>query len=361
MIRRNLGASAFWLALLAVPAYSALQGSVVRLVSPTWRVTGSEQLNIQDIRQWGGDVKVEREYGVRSVTLKSYSEADQTAGIVEEQAADASSAYGLFTFYRTDAMHAVPGVELAAEGPNGAIMARGKLFIRVPASAASSLSAGDLRSLLIAIGGAKPSAESLLELPSSLPLSGLRADSVKYILGAEACRIALPQLSAKNVGFAEDAAEVESGVYRIGNASVTAVAINYPTPQIAHRRFSLLAGILQLNRQNGPQSSYGKRAGSYVVLALDAPNADVARRALAKFKFSENVSWDQPRPLTGRELAFQLLHLFLSNIFIILLSAGSAILGGLIIFFGRLALGRIFPNALWAHTDRDPTIRLNLF
>src|SRR5438094_8295740 len=114
----GLGITAWLFA--AAPA-SPAKNAVVELLSPGWQAGKMERLPVDAVRRWGGDPAIEREYGVQFLEHQVFSQVGGGGGadVVAERAADPSSAYGLFTFYRTTNMESVPGMPYAVLGLRG--------------------------------------------------------------------------------------------------------------------------------------------------------------------------------------------------------------------------------------------------
>src|SRR5215471_3272302 len=138
------------LLLVAPLAAEAQRTSMVQLLSSDWRLTASAKPDLGEIRLWGGDLAIEREYGVKSLELRTYQLVDKTVQVLLETTPDPTSAYGLMTYYQSESGEPIKGFEMAVQGPSGVLMARGPLFIRVRAKA-SSISDPRLRSLLMLV------------------------------------------------------------------------------------------------------------------------------------------------------------------------------------------------------------------
>lgn len=347
---------------LAAPLCSFGQTtSVVPLVPPaSWRLVSSEPLGLDALREWGGDPAIEREYGVKSLIRRVYQYDNQGAEALFEEAADASSAYGLLTYYQTEAMSPEKNVELAVGNPAGSLMARGRYFIRVPRPDRqhSQLSDGEFRWLLAFIAGTRPRSEAEAGLPVPLPESGVVLGSEKYILGPEAARRILPTLPADLIGFSQGA-EVKTASYLVGRSRTRVVAIAYPTPQIARVRFGAMEHFLSLNQDHGLGSLYGKRRGSFVFLFLGAGSPASATRLMDQFQVSEQVVRNEKYP-GDESIAVQLVKLILGNLLLVGILAGGAVLVGTLIFLSRKLAAKWFPESAWGRPDEGRIIRLNL-
>ncbi len=339
---------------------SAQQKPFVMPVIPAadWRQVNSQPLPASDVTKYGGDPAVEQEYGVKALELRTYQLGKMQTPVVVEHTPDATSAYGLLTFYQTPAMQPVSGVQLATGDANQTLMARGGNFIRFLRGKGSSLTENDYRALLIFVGGSKPSASEMTSLPSPMPPNGLVPGSEKYILGPEVAKRVLPSFRTDLIGF-DQGAEVQLGQYSTGPGTSTLMSISYPTPQIARVRFGALTNLLGLNQNQGEKSVYGKRHGSYIFLVLNTANAQTAAALMDLFQVSEGVSWDQQyKP--ERTFTMQLVHMILAIVILTAFLIAACVVMGVLFFLSRRFAAKFFPNSPWGHPDDDQLIRLNL-
>ena len=195
-----------WVAFLALVALlpgRAQKPTVIPLLpAADWRLVNSRPLNLNAVGQYGQDPVIDREYGVKSAELRTYQLGQKQVEVLVEHAPDASSAYGLLTYYQSEAMTPEKNLELAVSNPSYSLLARGKSFVRVLRPSGVQVSDDKFRALLIFIGGTRPSAEALANLPAALPPTGLVAGSEKYILGLVAARQFLPSFRTDLIGFA---------------------------------------------------------------------------------------------------------------------------------------------------------------
>jgi len=354
-----------WLALtlvLAPPFAVAQERSVVPLIpAANWRLAGSQKVELDAISKWGGDPAIEHEYGVTSLTERTYQLDSHKAEAILEETPDASSAYGLLTFYQNETMSPHKSMGLTVLGPRGALLVRGRVFVRVARPDEYPLSDSDFHALLIFIGGMRPASETVVGLPAPLPAAGRVPCSEKYLLGPDATRRILPSFPADLVGFAQGA-EVQAATYRTGQSPISQVQlllISYPNPQIARERFASIASSLHLNQNRGSESSYGTRLGALILVVLNSPSRAIADALLSEFKVSQHVSWDQPYP--GQEpVVVQMARLVLGNMLLVLILVIFAVVGGVLVFVFKRLTAKWFPEASWAHQDEGQIISLGL-
>jgi hypothetical protein len=346
--------------LTAPPLVWAQKPAVMPLLpAANWRLISKQDVGLDTVRQWGGDPIIEQEYGVKYVELRTYRVDDVVAEALAEQASDASAAFGLLTYYQTEAMRSEKGTELTLIGPEGALMARGPFFVRIRRPTSGELSENNFLALPIFIGGTRGPVGSPAALPAPIPESGLVPHSEKYLLGLEAARRILPNFRTDLIGFAQGA-EVQVGDYIVNKDRSRVVAISYPTPQIARIRFGAMQQFLAVNQDQGPGSLYGRRQGSFVFLVLNSSSSANANRLLEEFRVSQHLSWDQRYP-GSKPITLQVVELLLANIALILILISCAVLGGILIFLSRLAAAKWFPDSAWGHPDDGTitTLRLN--
>jgi len=355
--------SAFALSLIALsaarPLTCAQNVSVIPLVpAANWRLAASQGLGVDEIQKHGGDPAVEREYGVKSFELRTYQLDSVRAEVVLEPAADVSSAYGLFTYYQNESMHPEKAIQLAMTGLEVSLMARGRSFIRFFRPKGSHLSEDEFRALMISVGGTQPASSSLATWPPPLPFSGLIPGSAKYIIGPEVARRVLPNFRTDLVGF-EQGAEIQLGEYLVGDSRSTMMEVSYPTPQIARARFGAMSDLLGLNQDRGANTQFGRREGSFILLALKADSKTAAKKLLDQFHVTQQLSWDEKYP-GDKTIGLQLFELIMANVFLTLLLAGGGVVGGLLIVLSRRVTAKYFPASEWGQPEADRLIRLNL-
>jgi hypothetical protein len=338
----------------------AQEKTSVRPVMPAtdWRQVESHPIPLSAISTYGGEPAVEQEYGVKALELRTYQLGKAQTAVVVEPALDATSAYGLLTFYQTPAMAPEKGIQLAVGDANQTLMARGNMFIRFLHGNNSPPSASDYRALLVFVGGSKPSASAIRDLPHPMPRKGLVPGSEKYLLGLEAAKRVLSSFRTDLLGF-DQSAEVQLGQYQTGKGTSTLLSISYPTPQIARMRFGALTNFLGLNQDKGADSVYGKRHHTYVFLVLNAGNAQTASALMDQFDITESVSWDQ-KYNPERSFTLQLVHMILAIMLLTALLIGACVVAGVLFFLSRRFAAKFFPGAQWGRTDEDQLIRLNL-
>jgi Family of unknown function (DUF6599) len=348
------------LALLAAPcAWSAQKPSAIPLVpAANWRLAGTRKLNLNVVQQWGGDAAIEREYGVRVLEQRTYVLKNQKAEVIVEETPDASSAYGLLTYYQTEESVPAARLPMTLKDPSGISMCRGRFFVRIPQADKLDITESEFQALLFLLGGTQARSSRPPRLPMSLPEKDLVRGSEKYVLGPEAAKRLLPGFRTDLLGFTQGA-EVQMGTYRRGGVPTTLLTIAYPTPQIARIRYGAMESFLGFNQERGGNSIYAKRSGSFVLAVLGSLSADQADKLMNELQVTGQISWDQ-RPPRSKPFALEVAELILANLLLIVILVGGSIGGGLLMFFGKRVVAKWFPEQAWANPDQDKLIRLDL-
>jgi len=331
--------------------------TVVTIVpSPDWQLESSAAVDPSVLVHWGGDAAIEREYGVTTITARTYSFDGHTADVLLEQASDPSSAYGLWTFCRTPEMAPVHGMLLTLASPQKALLVRGATFIRISLRGQELLPVPEERALLKTAGGPLPSARVFEQLPPGLPSHNLIRGSERYILGPLAAARELPSLPTGLFGF-DEGAEVQTAEYSAGAGHpLTLAAINYPTPQIASAAFDSISKSLS---QSSGSKVPARRQDTYVLMVVNAPSGTVAERFLDQFKVTKVISQDQGNPDEGTDVA-SLLRLLVANGILIIGIAVLSLAGGLLVFASKRLARKWFANSIWVQGEEGGMILLNL-
>ena len=349
-------------AVLAAPYLCLAQQPTLQHVplvpAADWRQVQSQPLPLSEISKYGGDPIIEREYGVKALEFRTYQLGRNRVQAIVETAPDPTAAYGLLTFYHGSALLPEKGVDLAFGDAHGALMARGRNFLRFLRDGNAPVTESDFQALLIFVGGTKPPASVLESLPEALPSKGLVTGSEKYLLGLEAAKRILPRFRTDLIGFAQGA-EVHVGQYPVPAGQSTLLVVSYPTPQMARVRFGALTNLLGLNQDRGADSIYGRRRGSFLFLVLDAGNSKNASSLLEQFQIAQGVSWDERYP-GDKPFTVQLVQMILAILFLTAILIGACVMAGVIFFLSRRLAAKFFPNWQWGHPDEDQLIRLNL-
>lgn len=266
------------------------------------------------------DAAVLHEYGLAQSGSATYTSGSRQLTIRALRFADATGAYGAFTFLRQPGMHPEPIGHEGAASVDHDLFWKGTTVV----DAAFAHPSADEKSALIALAAQIPSVGGAAGIPPSLPhylpTAQLDPASVKYAIGPVAyARIGAP-LPASAIDFGLDT-EVVTAQY--GPAGQLTLLL-YPTPQIAGAHLKTIDAL-------APSSGFStKRAGPLVAIVSGSASPQKAQQLLAVVHFNDYVTINHPEGYVPETVKLYRLLTGITMLVVILVSA-ALILG---IFFG---------------------------
>ena len=241
------------------------------------------------------DSDVLNEYGLKAASSGNYRRGNSHAVLHAMRFADATGAYGAFTFYRK------PGMSAEAIGNGGAgdshevIFWSGATLVDATFDSATAQMVSALKALpLPAAGGTSGVAPSL---PDYLPAGPLDKSTLRYAIGPAAYTRGGGVLPPSDIDFSRDA-EVVTAQYSASGGYGTLTLIEYPTPQMAlvseKRLNALLKGPLPATlQQSSPATLSVRRSGPLVAVTSGNFSGDEAETLLGRLKYQADVTWNR--------------------------------------------------------------------
>ena len=297
-----------------------------------------------------------KEYGFVDFENASYTRDDgRTLTVKAARFADASGAYGAFTFYRTPEMQTEKIGDQGCSLSQRVLFFRGNILIDAVFQQLSAMSAEQLRELADDLPRASGSSLNLPTLPSYLPKQNLQPNTARYIEGPIALARAGAPLPSQFVDF-DKGGEVILAGYDVSGATATLVLIGYPTPQIAGDELKNIEAAQQKNQLGNGQISV-KRTGPLVVLVSGASSADNAKALLSSVNYDADVTWNQN---TYHSLRDNPGNLIVGVIMLATIVVGLSIVAGIAFGGFRVAIKRLFPNKVFDRPEQMEIIALHL-
>ena len=315
-----------------------------------WQVSGAIRTSADPAVADPVNATVLKEYGFRSFESATYTRDDGRQLTIKAICfADASGAYGAFTFYKTPPMLIETIGDQAGSLNERILFYRGNILVDAVFQQLSAMSAAELRELSDNLPLAKGETQSLPGLPAYLPKPSYVKNSAKYVLGPMTLDKVGAPLLADLVDFSAGA-EVVLGNYTTSGGGATLMLISYPTPQIAAEHLRRIEAAHQPTQPpeagSAPVSSgfFDKRSGPIVALATGALSAEEAKALLASVNYDANVTWNENTYLTKRDNLANLLVniIYLCGIIIGFALVAGLAFGGLRVFIRRVFLERFF-------------------
>jgi hypothetical protein len=299
-----------------------------------------------------------KEYGFADFEDATYHKGDRTIEVKAIRFADASGAYGAFTFYKAPEMQTEKIGDQAVSANERVLFYRGNVVVQAVLDRVTPMSAAELRELAADIPLPNGSARNLPTLPLYLPHQGYVPNTAKYVAGPLGLASVSAPVAADLVEF-ERGAEVAQGRYNSGQGTATLTLISYPTPQIAGERLRAMDAAHPQSPDGSTSSPLflTKRSGPLVAIVTGAISMREARSLLASVNYDAEVTWNQRTGLSPRDNVGTLL------VGVVLLTGiilGLALVAGIAFGGIRIVTKRLFPDTIFDRSRDVEIIELNL-
>jgi len=307
-----------------------------------------------------------KEYGFTDFESAAYTRDDgRKLTIKAARFADASGAYGAFTYYKTPQMLTEKIGDQGASLNERVLFYRANILVDAVFDRLTAMSAAELRELaadLPIVGGASG---NLPGLPGYLPQPGYVKNTAKYIVGPEGLAKVGAPLQSTLVDF-DAGAEVVLGNYQTSGGEATLMLIAYPTPQIAAERLRRIEAARQANATSGGQAAsnsfpqgpfFDKRTGPILVIATGPLSESEGKSLLGAVNYEADVTWNENTYFTRRDNLANLLMniIILCGILIAFSAVAGLAFGGL-----RLVVKRFWPDKVFDRREEIEFISLHL-
>jgi hypothetical protein len=285
------------------------------------------------------------EYGFKDFATADYIRSGRHLSVRARRFADATGAYGAFTFFRHPGMRAEDFGSEAATSGNEVLFWTGTTVVDATFENAGPDRA-TLKQLAAAIPPAAGSEGVPPSLPHHLPNDGLDAGSVHYSIGPVAYARTGGTLPPTLVDFTREP-EIVTAQYNSGKGTLTVV--EYPTPQIAVARAKAIDD--QIKQGSSPPGSGVHRSGPLVAVTSGGFSLDEAKQLLDKVKYDAAVTVDHPEGYVSE--VKKTARLLLGIIYLTGILGGSSLIVGLFLGGGRAFVRRLRGKPISSLNDED--------
>ncbi len=269
-----------------------------------WRRVGAATALVTSAQADAGNAAALGEYGFADGVTANYARGTEKLTVRALRFADATGAYGAYTFYRHSGW---PREEIgtgAASDHERILFWQGGVFVDATVSHVSAMTAADLRELARDLPRpqtdkslAPPVVGDLPNLPGDGPLD---PQTTHYALGPTGYAGSGGVLPPGLVGF-DRGAEAVTANYSLRSGPETLTLINYPTPQMAAVAMQAVAAYVKAGNSaqhpwtaalanSTPGSVQVKRSGPLVAVVCGDAIPDDARRLLGLVHYEADVS-----------------------------------------------------------------------
>jgi hypothetical protein len=329
-----------------------------------WQVQGAVQTSGDAGIADPANAAILKEFGFSDFASATYRRDDgRTLKVRAARFADASGAFGAYTFYLQPNMQKEQIDDQAASLNSRALFYRGHVLVDAAFSSPSAMSVAELRVLAGVLPRPSGNAANLPPILAFLPHRGYVANTEKYALGPRAFGALSSPITAQLVDFTASA-EVVMGNYTSPDGQATLMLIEYPTPQLAAEHLRRIDAVRQAAppqagaaavKNGGP--FFDKRTGPIIAIAAGPLSESDANALLGLVNYEANVTWNENTYLDKNNNVGTLLV----NVIILCFVLGAiAIVAG--IGFGgiRILVKRLLPNKVFDRPEQMEFISLHL-
>jgi hypothetical protein len=329
-----------------------------------WQIQGAAQTSKDAAIADPTNAALLKEYGFMDFEAAAYKSDDgRTLKIRAARFADASGAFGAYTFYLQPEMAREEIGDQGASLNQRVLFYRGHIVIEAVFSQLSVMSAAGLRELAGVLPRPGGNAGNLPPILAFMPHHGYAANTEKYAEGPLALGAIGAPLSADLVDFSASP-EVALGQYSTPGGGATLMLIEYPTPALAaehlrridaaHHATQPQAGVATVENV-GP--FFDKRTGPIIAIAAGPLSQSDAQTLLGAVNWDVSVTWNENTYFDKKNNIANLLV----NIILLCIIVGAISLTAGVAFGGaRVLLRRFFPGPVFGRADQTEFISLQL-
>ncbi|MGO9405310.1 MAG: DUF6599 family protein [Terriglobales bacterium] len=305
-----------------------------------------------------------KEFSFQRLEKAAYTRDDGRNLVVKAAVfADASSAYGAFTFYNSAEMAEENIGGQAAFLNNRVLFYQGNVLVDAVFDKMSVMSASQLRVLAGLLPQSEGNNGSPPSLPAYLPKRALQTNTTKYILGPVTLdRVGSP-LPSSLVDF-KSGAEVVIGRYAASVGKATLMLIEYPTPQIAAERQRQIDASHQVTQQQPGVASivevgpfFAARSGPIIVIAAGPLSQSEARSLMSSISWEADVTWNENTYANKKD---NMANFLFNAIVLCGIVVGLAFVAGIAFGGLRVIVKRFFPDSIFDRREAMEFISLHL-
>jgi len=329
-----------------------------------WQVQSGIKHNADPATADQANAPVLKEYGLREFESASYTREDgRKLAIRAIRFADATGAFGAFTFYNQPEMQRESIGDQASSFNQRILFYRGNILVDAVFDRLSAMSAAELRELAGTLPRPTGNANNLPPVLAYVPRKDYIRNTEKYVVGPLGlARIASP-LPGNLVDFSTGT-EVVLARYQVSGGEATLMVISYPTPQIATEHMKAIDATRSLAQQKPGEASivnvgpfYDKRSGPLLAIAAGPISQSDARALLGGVNYDADVTWNQNTFFDKRN---NLANLLVNIILLCGILMGLALVAGLAFGGIRIAFSRLLPGKLFKGPEEVEFISLHL-
>src|SRR5579864_7055527 len=288
-----------------------------------WRLSGTPAVSHDPAQADPAFGPLLKEYGFQEMEQATYIRPDNRIMKVKAaRFADASGAFGAFSFYKQPEMPKEDIGDQAASANGRVLFLRGNIVVDAVLDRVTAMSAAELRDLAASLPLPAGSARDLPPVLGYLPKQARRANSIRYFMGA--------------VGLSDVSSPIP--------------------PQVVDFAKAIDAALHTTSRPEDPASRV-KRSGPLVALVSGQISNSDAKSLLDQVNYDADITWNQNTFFSKRN---NLGNLLVGVILLVAILIGFSLVAGLLFGGFRVLMKRLFPDRLFDRSKDVEIISLKL-
>jgi hypothetical protein len=303
------------------------------------------------------DTPVMQEFGYKAGESQMYLRGMDGLEVSLYQMTDPTAAYGAYTYFRPENMPSSKLTKYAAVSPTHALIVVGNFLIEVTGQRLNQ----STEALQALIASVKPKADPrpYPQIAEHLPPDGMIPGSERYAIGPLALQKYLPVATNDWIGFSQGA-EAVLARYHKGKEEVKVLVAEYPTQQIAAKRFDAMASVVHPD----PPAALDAfrvvgsiREADLVVLAFSSHAGEFPDGLVREVTYGHYVTSNEGKfKATEPSMNVYVVGAFMGTGFIMVIAIASGLGFALI----RLVVKKLFPGKVFDRTRSMEVIQLGL-
>jgi len=337
-----------WVAVAALAVDGANAAPLLPKEFGGWELAGSAQTSQDASVADAANPALLKEYGFSDLSSATYTRSDgRKLTVKAARFADATGAYGAFTYYKMPQMITEQIGEYGASLNQRILFFRGNILVDAAFEKLSVMSAAELRELAGLLPLPAGGNRNLPVLAGYLPTKARVNNSIKYVVGPVGLAKIHAPLAAELVDF-NAGAEVAKADYQTPGGEASLMVISYPTPQIAAQNLQRMDAARQTAQ---PQSSseplmsigpyFDRRTGPIVVVAAGPLSRSQAKSLLESVNYDADVTWNENTYYSKKD---NIGNLIVNVIILCGIICGLAVVAGIAFRGLRILVQRLLPE-----------------
>jgi hypothetical protein len=329
-----------------------------------WQIQGAAEASKDAAAADPTNTALLKEYGFKDFEAATFKSDDgRTLKIRAARFADASGAFGAYSFYLQPEMAKEQIGDQGASANQRVLFYRGNIVVEALFSQLSMMSAASLRELAGALPRPSGNAANLPPILAFMPHHGYQMNTEKYAEGPLALGAITSPLPAELVDFSASP-EVVLGHYSTSGGEATLMLIQYPNPTLAAEHLRRIAAAYHAAQPQAGVAAvenvgpfFDKRTGPIIAIAAGPLSQSDAQTLLGAVNYEASVTWNENTYFDKKNNVANLLV----NIILLCIILGAISLAVGVAFGGaRVLLRKYLPGRVFGREEQTEFISLDL-